>query len=316
MRFQYGIVGKYIDITDVVLNKNVVNGVVVFPTCDNERARMFGDPAYGHLKHILATDDDGNTVIIAVNNSGELPLTARFDMPRAREWWKLSGSKMYNTEDKLKALHAQLSLNGGSFDDEFPEQTMAMDYIKGDSKVLELGGNIGRNSLIIATILDRPENLVTMESSRQIANVLRNNADINNLQFNIESAALSKRRLIQRGWDTSPIEDGVGVPDGWHEVDTISFDDLKKKYAIEFDTLVCDCEGALYYILQDESGLLNNINTVIIENDFADGAHRNYVVNVLTQSGFKNVYRKGCHLQIVVEKFPSCVDCFYEVWQK
>jgi hypothetical protein len=60
--------------------------------------------------------------------------------------------------NKLNELHYKLKIKYGNLNDELPEQKMTLRYLKGDAKVLEIGGNIGRNSLIIASILDNDKN--------------------------------------------------------------------------------------------------------------------------------------------------------------
>lgn len=56
---------------------------------------------------------------------------------------------------ELIELHKNIRFNYGSLSDEFPEQVMSLMFLTGDEKVLKLGGNIGRNSMIIAYILNK-----------------------------------------------------------------------------------------------------------------------------------------------------------------
>ncbi len=49
-----------------------------------------------------------------------------------------------------------------------------------------------------------------------------------------------------------------------------NMDGIKIKYNMNFNVLVVDCEGALYYMLKDEPEFLNGFETIIIENDFTD----------------------------------------------
>jgi len=77
---------------------------------------------------------------------------------------------------------------------------MAIKYLKGHEKVLEIGGNIGRNSIVIADIL-KTNNFVSLECDVDIATQLKYNRDNNMLKFFVEEAALSNRKLIQKGWD-------------------------------------------------------------------------------------------------------------------
>ena len=61
-------------------------------------------------------------------------------------------NKPINPKLKLNELHKKLKLNNGNFREEYQEQEMSVLYIKPHNIVLELGGNIGRNSCIIASL--------------------------------------------------------------------------------------------------------------------------------------------------------------------
>ena len=155
---------------------------------------------------------------------------------------------------------------------------------------MEIGGNIGRNSLVIASLLEEQSNLVTLESSTEIARQLTENRRLNNMNFHIESSALSKRRLIQKGWDTKPSE--ILEP-GHNWVNTITLDELRSKYDIQFDTLVLDCEGAFYYILKDTPDILDNINLIIMENDYKVIEQKQYIDTILRDNSFFVDYRES-----------------------
>ena len=208
-------------------------------------------------------------------------------------------------ENRLSKIHNSLKIDFGSFSEEYPEQKMVARYLKGTEKVLEIGGNIGRNSLVIATILNN-NNFVSLESDYNISKQLEHNKNLNNLNFYIENSALSKRKLIQRGWDTIPSDNLIP---GYNWINTINLDDLIKKYNIIFDTLVLDCEGAFYYILYDMPEILNNINLIIMENDYHNIEHKNYIDNILQQNNFYRDY---------VEQggWGVCYNNFFEVWKR
>jgi len=216
-----------------------------------------------------------------------------------------------NIVGKLLQFHKSLKLNYGSFAEELPEQILALMFLKGDEKVLEIGGNIGRNSLIISSILNNSENLVVIESDKDIAKQLQENKISNNFHFQIIDKALSNRNLIQKGWVS--IESNV-LLQGYNQVDTISYDEFKIQYNINFDTLVIDCEGAFYYILFDMVDILKNIKTIIIENDFYDYNQKLYVDHILIENNFKKVFYSP--LLTHPGGFPNTRNEFYQVWKK
>ena len=208
--------------------------------------------------------------------------------------------------DKLNDIHNKLTLHHGSFQEELPEQKMVVRVLKGHEKVLELGSNIGRNSLVIASILQNSENLVTLESDPLTVECLQKNRDANNLNFRIENSALSKKKLIQQGWSTIPSETLLV---GYKWVNTITFPELQNKYNITFDTLILDVEGAFYHILLDTPEILDNIKLIIMENDYWENAHKIYIDDVLKSKDFYRVY-------IEAGGWGPCYDNFYEIWEK
>ena len=201
-------------------------------------------------------------------------------------------------DSKLQKIHSTLKLKYGSFKDELPEQKMVVRYLKGNEKVLEIGGNIGRNSLVIASIV---KDLVVLESHEIIATQLKENRDLNHFNFQIINAALSKRKLIQKGWDTIP-SDVLMEEYTW--VNTITLEQLNI-----FDTLVLDCEGAFYYILMDMPEILDNVNLIIMENDYWDISKKNFVDEILLKYNFTRDYAES-------GGWGPCYLNFFEVWKK
>lgn len=209
-------------------------------------------------------------------------------------------------KNKLMAIHAKLALRHGNFQDEYPEQLMAATFISKDAKVLELGGNVGRNSCVIASLLSSQANLVVMEPSPESARQLQENRDLNNLSFRIEVAAVSRTPLVLSGWNSQPSD--VDIP-GWTRINTTTFQEVEAKNNITFDTLVADCEGALYYILKDDDTILDNIRTLVVENDYTDLNHYLYTKQKFEQKGFSLAYNQA-------GGWGPCSDCFFQVWTK
>jgi FkbM family methyltransferase len=295
MKIFYGITINLIDVTNICITKLKKNNIITIPYGDINRANYFTDPLYGVHKKIfienngIITDYDEfvqikiNTLNNTVNTTNENDII----------------NKITNIQSRLKIIH-------GSFNEELPEQKMVVRYLNGNEKVLEIGGNIGRNSLVIASILENNANFVTLESDVNIANQLRENRDLNNFNFHIECSALSDRKLIQIGWDTMPSDT---LLEGYKWVDTITLEQLNTKYNIDFDTLVLDCEGAFYYILMDMPNILTNINLIIMENDYHDISKKNYIDDILIKNNFIRDY-------VECGGWGPCYNNFFEVWRK
>lgn len=208
----------------------------------------------------------------------------------------------------LSKLHESLTLKYGSFEEEFPEQEMSVQFIMGHENILEIGANIGRNSLIIASLLeDKGGKLVSLEVNEETANKLIENRNINNFNFAVEPFALSEKPLLRKGWRTIVSYEPRKY---YKDVKTISWKELSAKYSHGFDTLVLDCEGAIYQILMDTPSIMDTITMVIIENDFVKKEHQDYVHNLFKQSGLEVVYSKSGIFQ------GKNVEQFYQVWKK
>ena len=299
IKITYGITENQIDITQICLTQYTHNNIIKIQDGDSNRARYFTDPVYGMLKTIFVEIDGVKT---------EHPHNESLEIDIVNKTIKITTTE--EIEEKLATIHSQLTLNYGSFQEEKPEQRMAVKYLTGNETVLEIGGNIGRNSLVIGHLLNQytseATRLVTMECDPISARQLTENRDANNMIFHIETAALSKRKLIQRGWDTIPSEE---VLPEYTPVNTITLEELNQKYNILFDTLVLDCEGAFYYILMDMPEILNNIKLIIMENDYTDIEKKNYVDNVLRQNNFYVDYTE-------TGGWGPCYNKFFEVWSR
>lgn len=297
MKILYGIAPFHsMDVTDMCTR--IKNGRIIFiPAGDCARAAIFTDPFPGTVKKIFVIFSD-------IHDIKEYNEKIELNIDLSDNSIVTFSSDIMN--DKLNDIHNKLTLHNGSFHDELPEQKMVIRALRGHEKVLELGSNIGRNSLVIASILQNSENLVTLESDPLTIERLQKNRDANNLSFRIENSALSVKKLIQQGWCTIPSET---LLEGYKWVNTITFSDLQNKYKIIFDTLILDCEGAFYHILLDTPGILDNINLIIMENDYWDIAHKIYIDGVLKSKDFYRVY-------VEAGGWGPCYNNFYEIWAK
>lgn len=272
----------------------IKDGKLTIPRDDYVRASLFTDPHPGVLKNIK------------IIRNGEV-----FIIPHDVDFIiECEPHECKSTREVLSEIHSKIKLETGSMSEEYPEQVMSVLFIKKHSKVLELGSNIGRNSLTTASLLENDENMITVESNPEYIPILTKHRDINGHKFKIINAAISKIPLIQAGWETIPYS-GELLP-GYFFINTISYKELKEKYNILFDTLIIDCEGAFYYILREEPEILEGINTIISENDYKDISHRKYVETQLINNGFKCVHSMN------LDVFISCFENkgFYEVWKK
>jgi FkbM family methyltransferase len=302
MRILYGIEEKHIDVTEICMKRLKYDKYLIIPTGDHNRALYFSDPLVDVVKYVFV-DISGSISAYRSTTKLYIDTTTNTILKNVPD-----SVRLLEPTEKLNNLQRKLKLKYGSFDEELYEQTMAATYLTGVESVLEIGGNIGRNSLIIASILKDPTKMVVLESDPDIALQLTENRDINKLGFHIEASALSKRNLIQKGWETIVSDT---VLNGYKPVAKINYSELMSKYNILFDTLILDCEGAFYYILQDMPEILNGINLIIMENDYNDIKHKEYVDEVLKNNNFYVDYSES----LPWVSFPTR-DNFFEVWKR
>jgi FkbM family methyltransferase len=294
----YGTREKRVNVTDKITE---VDFVKIIPAGDVNRSIIFGiDPTPGILKSVYIVNGSIET---------EYPDYSSIYIIKSviyRQDKLPENISTLTIFDRLEKIQKSLVLLHGDFNDEYPEQIMSLLYLKGHEKVLEIGGNIGRNSLIISRLLNDSSNLLTIESDKSICEKLYENKKLNKLNFNIENCAISKRPLIQKDWNTI-ISDTV--PDGWTSVKTLTYQQIVEKWNIYFDCLVIDCEGAFYYILMDFPEIIKGVNLVIMENDYHDITHKEYIERVFKSNGFYLDYSRS-------GGWGPCSSSFYEVWKK
>jgi FkbM family methyltransferase len=307
MKILYGIIDNNIDVTNICYEKLRKQNIITIPCGDCSRAAFFTDPLINVLKSIFITNISDGIIEYDSTKDIYIDISANTIFTNDNVPSYIS-SVIPNIQEKLKGMHSNLRIDYGSFNEEYPEQMMATRYLTGHEKVLEIGGNIGRNTLVISYILSqqRNYNFVTLESDVNIASQLEHNKSLNGLNFNIESSALSKRMLIQEGWNT--IASDI-LLDGYTAVKTITLTELHAKYNIIFDTLVLDCEGAFYYILMDMPEILDNVNLIIMENDYLDILHKNYIDDILRKNSFYVDY-------VEAGGWGCCYNNFFEVWKR
>lgn len=287
----YGLKPTFVDVTEMVIQLCVdIDGFINLPAGDLTRYNIFKqDPLPGVVKTVMFLTDDQNETIY----DDRTPIRIKISE---------LGTPHYVL---VQNIHSKYPIQYGSWDDELPEQKLTMQYLNPSSTVLELGSNIGRNTIIISEKV-KNNHLVTLESHTQICEALEKNKTVNGLDFIIECSALSYRPLIQNGWDTLPDSNNYL---NWIKVNTITFEELETKYNKKFDTLVADCEGALYYILQDNPSILRNISTVIMENDYHDINQKLAVDACLKKFNLVPIHRQA-------GGWGPCQDRFYEVWRR
>lgn len=280
------------------------NGFITIPATDMMRfAGLDCDPAPGVLKSIWVIDNQGEIIVIGHDNTYRMDLAdPRFHM--------IFGSKIIDKPGaRLARIHEKITMRHGSLMEEYPEQLMAVRFLPSDAKVLEIGANVGRNTLVIASILSDPQNLLALECDPDSFAQLLENRDANpSLTFRAENAALSRRAMERNGWNTRFVRE-MSTDNQWIPITTLTLDELRARHPVEFDTLVLDCEGAFLWILEEFPEILNGIHLILMENDYTVLADKMKLDSILFEHGFYRIYHEaggwGC-----------CYPFFFEAWRR
>ena len=129
----YGVKDNVKDVTEICLEKLTNNNIITIPNGDHIRANHFKDHLIGIEKKIFITINNeefeyDQSYIIYINLEN-FTITTDNNIEN-------------NIDNKIKNIHKNLQIKYGNLYDELPEQKMTVNYLKGNEKVLEIGGNI------------------------------------------------------------------------------------------------------------------------------------------------------------------------------
>jgi hypothetical protein len=198
--------------------------------------------------------------------------------------------------------------------DERPEQEMNIRFLNGTEIVLEIGGCIGRNSLIIASILSPyGGKLVTVEANPSIAEKLKLSRANSGFWFHIIDRPLSRVPMMIYKWYSRRLEQGQHVPAKWTKLSPITLTQLKQDSGVNnFDTLVVDCEGAFHGVLADFPDIMSGISKVLIENDSRDAQEAEDIHAVFRRHGLSPAWSQPLDSS---KEFPKKHE-FWQCWVK
>ena len=223
-------------------------------------------------------------------------------------------NKDCNTHNLLLAkIHKQINNFNGDLCSELPEQEYIASFVNKNDRVLELGGNIGRSSVIIAERLKRGNGqLVVIEPGKENAAILKNNLK-KYKNINIIRKVLAKNPLYLSGWNTSTESSINSI-----KIPNITLDEIKKKVKIDmFDTLVIDCEGCFKDVIKDFPLVLTNVETIILENDSPTTKEYTGLQDLLKKKGyFRVIHKPLTGIEYSFTFTPEIRKYFFSVYKK
>lgn len=274
----YGTDNNNIDVTELALKHFVKNDILDIPDNDFERSKVFGD-------------FPGENKYITIYHIGQVYTVKNFRFPinvkNILNKRLLNNNQDIDINDLFNEYYNNIILIGGIKFDEIPEMLFTISFVNKNDVVLEIGSNIGRNTMVIAGIV-KNENFVTVETSKSSFELLNINKLMNGFHFHTENSAISKRPLMQKHWITTDLVEPM--PPDYFKVNTISYDDLKRKYNLKFTFLIVDGEGCMVNILKDDESILEDVQKIIIENDYKSIEDKRFVDSIFEKHGFKLIF--------------------------
>ena len=168
---------------------------------------------------------------------------------------------------------------------EVDEQFLVTCVIEPEDVVLEIGARYGTVSCAINKQLADQTKQVSVEPDPTVWNALEVNKRNNHCEYHIFKGVISKKKktIVKSGYGTTTKDDPLS------SIPNLTFDELQKKYKLEFNVLVVDCEGCLEGLLDENPGILDNMRLVMFEQDRPDICDYNRVIVQLEGRGFRPI---------------------------
>ena len=173
---------------------------------------------------------------------------------------------------------------------EAEEQKLANTYIKRNDVVLELGARYGSVSCIINSKLTSKTSHVVVEPDDRVWGALEKNRQANNCNFNIVKGFISNKKLGLTNLDV--YYGGYGatsVEQSDSKIPSYTLDEITKKYNLQFNVLVADCEGFLETFFDENPTFYDNLRLVMFEEDYPDKCNYTKIRETLIAKGFKAI---------------------------
>ncbi len=179
------------------------------------------------------------------------------------------------------------------------EQRLALQYIKDNDCVLELGARYGTVSYAINSKLNNKSQHVAVEPDKVVWDALDKNLQNNNCKTQVFKGVISKTKQELLN---DPYWGGYGkscIPNEFSNLPIISLEEVEKMVDSKFTVLFVDCEGCLESFLDENPNILNSIRLLIFEADNSANCNYNKIIELLKsknfkaiETGFHSVYEK------------------------
>ena len=155
---------------------------------------------------------------------------------------------------------------------------MAAQVITPEDVVLEVGARYGTTSCAVAEIQGNSGNLITVEADPSVWNILQHNLETHSCYGHMVLGVMGEKDLILVEEDRV-----INMPLGYAKITSedqtakgthvahFTWDDIETQTGLKITTIIFDCEGCMFPILNTYRHKFSQIQKVIIENDNHQG---------------------------------------------
>lgn len=188
---------------------------------------------------------------------------------------------------------------------EVDEQKCCRENIKPDDCVLELGGRYGVVSYTIQQILSDKKKHVVVEPDTFVHPYLERNRDDNKCEYHILKGIVSADDAYCFGFGAGKFTLGPDVLKINNEhmfrqrigdfsvVKGFTWDNIEESFGMKFNVIIADMEGSFPGFIKDNVDKLEQINTIIYEQDGIPPNQYQDTENLLISKGFSLVNMVG-----------------------
>ena len=170
------------------------------------------------------------------------------------------------------------------------EVTLLKKYLDGHENVLELGACIGVVSCMTNSLLNYPENQISVEANPELISYLKNNKEINECKFIILNGIVSENEevsfyIYDAAFSGSTFKKENSNYQRKVKIGGFTPQQLEEKYGIEFNTLIMDIEGGEFEFIEKFKPWLLKVKKLFIEFHpvhIQEGKELNTYINILT----------------------------------
>jgi 16S rRNA A1518/A1519 N6-dimethyltransferase RsmA/KsgA/DIM1 with predicted DNA glycosylase/AP lyase activity len=199
-------------------------------------------------------------------------------------------------------------------------QIECIKFIEKNDIVLEIGGRYGIVSFVINNLLDNKKNHVVIEPDDNVITALKINKKAHDNEYHILNSYISnnKKKIYKWGQGTflfhkksdvvNKFEHGyIDIPEK-----QVNYFDIKKKYNLEFNTIILDCNGCIQDVIDNIGDDIVNIEKIICYKDYPWLSNyvkiNKYLIDhdfLLANDGQTKVYLKKNKLNLIFPKINN-----------